>query len=177
MWVQGAAPPNSTQREGACVRSTVRLSKAVSPAFELREFTSKNYSTWTESRWKSIKGRIFLVASHDLEVSHQSFELKPRRMTLCNRSVTHVEETKSKSHYCIIWFRETTTGPLNYAVWLPHVSCLIDNVCPFFVIFLCVFYFCATLLYIQIIPYLQLNDKIHFASGLKITTIDIQRDR
>nr|XP_046264044.1 nicastrin [Scatophagus argus] len=68
MWVQGAAPPNSTKREGFCVRSTVRLSKAVSPAFDLREYTSKDYSTWTESRWKSIKGRIFLVASHDLEM-------------------------------------------------------------------------------------------------------------
>uniref|UniRef100_A0A3Q1EQ29 Nicastrin n=1 Tax=Acanthochromis polyacanthus TaxID=80966 RepID=A0A3Q1EQ29_9TELE len=68
MWVQGAAPPNSTEREGFCVRSTVRLSRAVSPAFELRDYTSKNYSTWTESRWKSIKGRIFLVASHELEM-------------------------------------------------------------------------------------------------------------
>uniref|UniRef100_A0A8P4FXS3 Nicastrin n=1 Tax=Dicentrarchus labrax TaxID=13489 RepID=A0A8P4FXS3_DICLA len=68
MWVQGAAPPNSTQREGFCIRSTVRLSKALSPAFDMREYTSKDYSTWTESRWKSIKGRIFLVASHDLEM-------------------------------------------------------------------------------------------------------------
>ncbi|XP_023280200.1 nicastrin isoform X2 [Seriola lalandi dorsalis] len=68
MWVQGAAPPNSTQREGFCVRSTARLSKAVSPAFDLRQFTSKDYSTWTESRWKFIKGRIFLVASHELEM-------------------------------------------------------------------------------------------------------------
>ncbi|TDH05653.1 hypothetical protein EPR50_G00124550 [Perca flavescens] len=68
MWVQGASPPNSTKREGFCVRSTVRLSKALSPAFDLREYTSKDYSTWTESRWKSIKGRIFLVASHDLEM-------------------------------------------------------------------------------------------------------------
>ncbi|XP_032387831.1 nicastrin [Etheostoma spectabile] len=68
MWVQGALPPNSTKREGFCVRSTVRLSKALSPAFDLREYTSKDYSTWTESRWKSIKGRIFLVASHDLEM-------------------------------------------------------------------------------------------------------------
>ncbi|XP_049454184.1 nicastrin [Epinephelus fuscoguttatus] len=67
-WVQGAAPPNSTKREAFCVRSTVRLTKALSPAFELREFTSKDYSTWTESRWKSIKGRIFLVASHELEM-------------------------------------------------------------------------------------------------------------
>ncbi|XP_040910526.1 nicastrin [Toxotes jaculatrix] len=68
MWVQGAAPPNSTQREGFCVRSTAHLSKALSPAFELRQYTSKDYSTWTESRWKFIKGRIFLVASHELEM-------------------------------------------------------------------------------------------------------------
>ncbi|XP_068427765.1 nicastrin [Clinocottus analis] len=67
-WVQGAAPPNSTAREGFCMRSTARLSKALSPAFDLREYTSKDYSTWTESRWKTIKGRIFLVASHDLEM-------------------------------------------------------------------------------------------------------------
>uniref|UniRef100_A0AAX7SIA4 Nicastrin n=1 Tax=Astatotilapia calliptera TaxID=8154 RepID=A0AAX7SIA4_ASTCA len=68
MWVQGAAPPNSTERVAFCVRSTVRLSKALSPAFDLEEYTSKDYSTWTESRWKSIKGRIFLVASHELEM-------------------------------------------------------------------------------------------------------------
>ncbi|XP_074545623.1 nicastrin [Halichoeres trimaculatus] len=68
MWVQGAAPPNSTKREGFCIRSTVRLSKALSPAFDLKEYTSTNYSTWTESRWKTIKGRIFLVASNELEM-------------------------------------------------------------------------------------------------------------
>ncbi|KAM6919518.1 nicastrin [Lycodopsis pacificus] len=67
-WAQGAAPPNSTEREGYCMRSTARLAKALSPAFELREYTSKDYSTWTESRWKTIKGRIFLVASHELEM-------------------------------------------------------------------------------------------------------------
>ncbi|XP_028284046.1 nicastrin [Parambassis ranga] len=67
-WVQGAAPPNSTNRQGYCVRSTVHLSKALSPAFDLREYTSKDYSTWTESRWKTIKGRVFLVASHELEM-------------------------------------------------------------------------------------------------------------
>ncbi|XP_056913660.1 nicastrin [Takifugu flavidus] len=68
MWVQGTLPLNSTERHGFCVRSTVHLSKAVSPAFHLQEYNSKDYSTWTESRWKSIKGRIFLVASHDLEM-------------------------------------------------------------------------------------------------------------
>uniref|UniRef100_A0A7N6FI81 Nicastrin n=1 Tax=Anabas testudineus TaxID=64144 RepID=A0A7N6FI81_ANATE len=67
-WVQGAAPPNSTERQGFCVRSTVRLSKALSPAFDLHQYTSTDYSTWTESRWKPITGRIFLVASHDLEM-------------------------------------------------------------------------------------------------------------
>uniref|UniRef100_A0AAX7SSL8 Nicastrin n=1 Tax=Astatotilapia calliptera TaxID=8154 RepID=A0AAX7SSL8_ASTCA len=65
---ESAAPPNSTERVAFCVRSTVRLSKALSPAFDLEEYTSKDYSTWTESRWKSIKGRIFLVASHELEM-------------------------------------------------------------------------------------------------------------
>ncbi|XP_047446095.1 nicastrin isoform X2 [Mugil cephalus] len=68
MWIQGAAPPNSTTREGFCTRSTVQLSKALSPAFDLNEYTSKTYSTWAESRWKTISGRIFLVASHDLEM-------------------------------------------------------------------------------------------------------------
>uniref|UniRef100_A0A3B3CTH1 Nicastrin n=1 Tax=Oryzias melastigma TaxID=30732 RepID=A0A3B3CTH1_ORYME len=55
-------------RDSFCVRSLVRQSKALSPAFELSEYTSKNYSTWAESRWSAIKGRIFLVASHDLEM-------------------------------------------------------------------------------------------------------------
>ncbi|XP_008333164.1 nicastrin isoform X1 [Cynoglossus semilaevis] len=67
-WVQGTAPPNSTERVGFCVRSTVRHSKAVSPAFELEQYTTADYSTWTESRWKPITGRIFLVASHELEM-------------------------------------------------------------------------------------------------------------
>uniref|UniRef100_A0A3Q2NWT4 Nicastrin n=1 Tax=Fundulus heteroclitus TaxID=8078 RepID=A0A3Q2NWT4_FUNHE len=71
-WVQGAAPPNSTERKGFCVRSTVHGTKALSPAFELEDYNSKDYSTWTESNWKQIKGRIFLVASHDLEVNQSA---------------------------------------------------------------------------------------------------------
>uniref|UniRef100_A0A8C1KC63 Nicastrin n=1 Tax=Cyprinus carpio TaxID=7962 RepID=A0A8C1KC63_CYPCA len=66
-WVSGPASVNGT-REPFCVRASVRLSKAVSPAFELLEYGSRNYSTWTESRWKSIRARIFLVASRELEV-------------------------------------------------------------------------------------------------------------
>uniref|UniRef100_A0A3Q1BYT8 Nicastrin n=1 Tax=Amphiprion ocellaris TaxID=80972 RepID=A0A3Q1BYT8_AMPOC len=90
MWVQGAAPPNNTKREGFCVRSTVRLSRAVSPAFELRDYTSKDYSTWTESRWKSIKGRIFLVASHELEVR---FPLKDDLFYPCMKTNLQSSET------------------------------------------------------------------------------------
>uniref|UniRef100_A0A663M318 Nicastrin n=1 Tax=Athene cunicularia TaxID=194338 RepID=A0A663M318_ATHCN len=67
-WVQGSLEPNSTARVPYCVRSTVRLSKALSPAFELRQWGSTEYSTWTESRWKEIRARIFLVASKELEI-------------------------------------------------------------------------------------------------------------
>ncbi|XP_033838840.1 nicastrin [Periophthalmus magnuspinnatus] len=67
-WVQGALAPNSSDRQSFCVRSSVRTSPAISPAFDLELLTSSDYSTWTESRWKKITGRIFLVASHDLEM-------------------------------------------------------------------------------------------------------------
>ncbi|KAK2511045.1 Ncstn [Columba guinea] len=67
-WVQGSLDPNSTSRVPYCVRSTVHLSKALSPAFELRQWGSTEYSTWTESRWKEIRARIFLVASKELEI-------------------------------------------------------------------------------------------------------------
>lgn len=49
--------------------STVRFSQASSPAFELQQWGSTEYSTWTESRWKELHARIFLVASKQLEVS------------------------------------------------------------------------------------------------------------
>ncbi|XP_067416399.1 nicastrin [Emydura macquarii macquarii] len=67
-WVQGSRDPNSTSRVPFCVQSTVRLTKALSPAFELKQWGSTNYSTWTESRWKEIRARIFLVASKELEI-------------------------------------------------------------------------------------------------------------
>ncbi|NXP73353.1 NICA protein, partial [Ramphastos sulfuratus] len=67
-WVQGSLEPNSSSRLPFCVRSTVHLSKALSPAFELRQWGSTEYSTWTESRWKDIRARIFLVASKELEI-------------------------------------------------------------------------------------------------------------
>ncbi|XP_077181843.1 nicastrin isoform X1 [Paroedura picta] len=69
-WVQGPQDPNSTtsSRLPFCVRSTVHLTSASSPAFELRDWGSTEYSTWTESRWKELHARIFLVASKQLEI-------------------------------------------------------------------------------------------------------------
>ncbi|XP_062375534.1 nicastrin [Sardina pilchardus] len=65
LWVRGA---NGSEAAPFCVRSTVRRTLAISPAFELKQYDSRTYSTWTESRWKQIRARIFLVASHDLEM-------------------------------------------------------------------------------------------------------------
>ncbi|XP_064588676.1 nicastrin isoform X5 [Zonotrichia leucophrys gambelii] len=67
-WVQGPLDGNSTSRIPGCVRSGVRLSPALSPAFELRRWDSREFSTWTESRWKDIRARVFLVASRELEL-------------------------------------------------------------------------------------------------------------
>ncbi|KAM4662429.1 nicastrin isoform 2-T2 [Discoglossus pictus] len=67
-WVQGPLDGNTTTRVPYCVRSTIRTHLAESPAFDLDDWGSTEYSTWTESRWKEIRARIFLVASHQLEV-------------------------------------------------------------------------------------------------------------
>ena len=67
-WVQGPLNANETDRLPRCVRSTARLARALSPAFELKQWGSTEYSTWTESRWKDIRARIFLIASKELEV-------------------------------------------------------------------------------------------------------------
>ncbi|XP_036778630.2 nicastrin [Manis pentadactyla] len=68
VWVQGPLDSNKTDRLPRCVRSTARLARALSPAFELRQWSSTEYSTWTESRWKDIRARIFLIASKELEL-------------------------------------------------------------------------------------------------------------
>ncbi|XP_015347488.1 nicastrin [Marmota marmota marmota] len=67
-WVQGPLNSNETDRLPRCVRSTARLARALSPAFELSQWSSTEYSTWTESRWKDIHARIFLIASKELEL-------------------------------------------------------------------------------------------------------------
>lgn len=68
-WVSGPVSENHTNGENFCARATVRLTLAKSPAFDLRQYGSKDYSTWTESRWKNIGARIFLVASPQLQVT------------------------------------------------------------------------------------------------------------
>ncbi|XP_052804720.1 nicastrin-like isoform X2 [Mya arenaria] len=57
--------------EKICMRGTVGKSKAVSIAFDKDDYTSGNYSTWTESSWAgdAILARVFLVPSKQLEVS------------------------------------------------------------------------------------------------------------
>ncbi|XP_010845187.1 PREDICTED: nicastrin isoform X1 [Bison bison bison] len=71
-WVQGPLNANETDRLPRCVRSTARLARALSPAFELKQWGSTEYSTWTESRWKDIRARIFLIASKELEAEFGS---------------------------------------------------------------------------------------------------------
>lgn len=98
-WVQGPLRPNSTERDSFCVRSTVRKSPAKSPAFVLREYTSKDYSTWTESRWKTITGRIFLVASHDLEVKHHVWLLEAQKGSVLRSSLFSLGKKKKGFHF------------------------------------------------------------------------------
>lgn len=51
-----------------CVKGTVYMTEALSPAFELKDYASTEYSTWTESMWNSDIGiRIFLVADPQIE--------------------------------------------------------------------------------------------------------------
>lgn len=58
-WIRGSDPNNT----GVCVQSTTRFTLARSPAFELKDWTSTEYSTWTESVWTEISCRIFLKPS------------------------------------------------------------------------------------------------------------------
>ncbi|XP_068111033.1 nicastrin [Hyperolius riggenbachi] len=67
-WVQGTFNENASSREPFCVRSNIHTSLAESPAFDLKEWGSAEYSTWTESRWKEVRARMFLIPSQELEV-------------------------------------------------------------------------------------------------------------
>lgn len=65
---------------GSCYETTVNVSSAISPAFQLdwqispEEFKSGLYSTWTESRWgPEINVRIFLKPSATHEILTLAF--------------------------------------------------------------------------------------------------------
>ncbi|XP_023209668.1 nicastrin-like [Centruroides sculpturatus] len=62
-WMAG---PNLT---GVCVRSTVFQTQALSPAFVLKDWNSKEYSTWTESVWEEASVLIFLQPSRAKEAA------------------------------------------------------------------------------------------------------------
>lgn len=70
-WMDGPEP-NST---GVCVKSTVRSTLAKSPAFEIEEISSREYSTWTESVWEEASLQIFLMPSWKQEVTTLSLGL------------------------------------------------------------------------------------------------------
>ena len=57
-------------RDGTCYGTITNGSSAVSPAFVVKNYSSTEYSTWTESRWSpSFHVMIFKIASHKEDVS------------------------------------------------------------------------------------------------------------
>jgi nicastrin len=52
-----------------CVKSFVHNHTAVSPAFVEKDYSSHEYSTWVESRWRFINLRIYLVTYRLQEVA------------------------------------------------------------------------------------------------------------
>ncbi|VVC94149.1 unnamed protein product [Leptidea sinapis] len=51
--------------KGVCIQTTMNFSQAVSPAFVKTDynFTSGEYSTWTESVWQTMWVRVFVSSS------------------------------------------------------------------------------------------------------------------
>lgn len=68
IWMGDAidAPENCT-----CFRTTMNMTAAVSPAFEIEDYpwSSGNYSTWAESGWYSLSVRMFLRPSARHEIA------------------------------------------------------------------------------------------------------------
>jgi len=66
VFLVGAGCSNITEVQcGSCYKTSVGTTVASSPAFlqEDYDWTSGQYSTWTESIWKVISGRLFLRAN------------------------------------------------------------------------------------------------------------------
>eukprot|EP00116_Pleurobrachia_bachei_P001901 sb/3462163/ len=56
--------------QGSCYGTMVNTTYATSPAFVLGNYTSDQYSTWTESRWTASYGiRLFTVTDHEESVA------------------------------------------------------------------------------------------------------------
>ncbi|CAL4068544.1 unnamed protein product, partial [Meganyctiphanes norvegica] len=59
-----------TINNGTCIQSTIRPTLAISPAFEIEGYnwTSGEYSTWTESGWEMMKVRMFIIPPASEEI-------------------------------------------------------------------------------------------------------------
>ncbi|KAL5499803.1 hypothetical protein EMCRGX_G011264 [Ephydatia muelleri] len=66
-WMQGTNY-NTSLDNCWCVKSYTHYHMAKSPAFELKQYSSSEYSTWAESSWKTITLRVYLVTSSYLEI-------------------------------------------------------------------------------------------------------------
>ncbi|CAN7980301.1 unnamed protein product [Ixodes pacificus] len=63
-WMHG-----TENQSGICVKSITMLTMARSPAFEIGDVGSTEYSTWTESVWDEISLQIFLMPSWQQEAA------------------------------------------------------------------------------------------------------------
>lgn len=61
---------NGESRNGVCVETTVKMLEASSPAFEIEGYnwSSGEYSTWTESVWQELSLRMYLKPAWEQEV-------------------------------------------------------------------------------------------------------------
>lgn len=81
--------------ETACYRTTLNLTKAISPAFIIKDYdwSSGLYSSWTESSWQDISVRIFLRPS----AAHETMTIAIGSMVFIF-SMVLVYFIKSRSH-------------------------------------------------------------------------------
>ncbi|CAN7983242.1 unnamed protein product, partial [Ixodes hexagonus] len=63
-WMQG-----TENQSGICIKSITRFTLARSPAFEIGDIDSTEYSTWTESVWDEASLQIFLMPSWHQEAA------------------------------------------------------------------------------------------------------------